>query len=117
MRRLLPLLLLAASCGGSATQVAGPPLRVGATPGPSTSASTPPCGQPGASWEVGARSGTVRRADCDLSGVVLTYRSVGVTVPAPGTGGAATPGCVQGAECLGMEATTATNGDVTWRVT
>ncbi len=59
----------------------------------------------------------MRHADCDLTGVTLTFHSVGAEVPPPGEGTSATPGCVQASECYGITVTTATNGDVAWKVT
>ena len=93
----LPLLLVLAACGGQDVQGQQPlPLQSppAASPSPTAAArpGVPPefwaaCGKPGSSVEVKRVPVTVRHADCDLTGVYLSYGDVGgVRVLKPGTG-------------------------------
>lgn len=92
----LPLLLVLAACGGQVS-TAKPESLV--TPSPTATASsvatprpgvpsefTQACGRPGSRVEVQSVPVTVRHADCDLSGVSLSYEGVGAVVPKPGGG-------------------------------
>ena len=89
----LPWLLVLAACGGADVQGQPPPVQSppAAPPSASPRAGVPPefwaaCGRPGSRVEVQSVPVTVRQADCDLSGVTLSYRGAGLGVPEPGTG-------------------------------
>lgn len=62
------------------------------TPGPSRVPAEfqAACGQPGAKVTVTSVPVTVRHADCDLTGVMITYGLAQVSVPTPGKTAATT---------------------------
>ena len=117
---LLPGLLLSA-CGGRASALASDP----ASPSPSTTESRvvprefqEACGRPGTTVQLEADQGTVRHADCDLTGVILSREALGVTVPDRGTAASGSGSCAPGATgfCGSVTVETNSQGDVSWSV-
>ncbi len=96
MRRLaLTLVLLPlAACGGDgreSTLAIGPTASDAPSPAASPRPGVPPefwpaCDNPGAEVVTDSLKVTIRHADCDLTGVVISNQGRGATVPEPGTG-------------------------------
>lgn len=104
-------LLLTAACGGGDDRVqAGGDITTGAAvAGGVPEEFEAACGRPGARVSVKERAATIRKADCDLTGVSLE---------APGYGGAVVPPPGRGVgNSAGFTASTAVNGDVTYQLT
>jgi hypothetical protein len=95
-------LAAAASCASpmSPADTAHAKSDVAATPLPSLSPGLPDvpaafasaCGHPGAQVVITAVPLTISHAQCDLTGVVVSYGTAGVTIPATGGVGAAADG-------------------------
>jgi hypothetical protein len=94
MRRtaLVLVLLPLVACGGggtstlSAAQESGSPSAVASPASSVPPEFRPACGNPGAKVVTDRLRVTIRHADCDLTGVVISNQGRGVTVPEPGFG-------------------------------
>ena len=82
----VPLLAGPVACGSQVQRDEAQHVSVLAAASPTASADplAAACGHPGATVEVPAERRTVKHADCDLTGVVLSRNGAGATVPVSG---------------------------------